>query len=208
MVLKFSGAFTDLTTKLASLGGQWDESQPNKKVFRLNSGVMNWFESTGSINFQGKNPGKATLEIEVPKLLYPAETETITVSKVSVDTPEESSSLSNSTQSLSIERQYLTTGINDGELIVGIVSAVGTEYKRVTESLVDRLKGFGYEVNEIRVSSCLPRFSGGSEYERIKFYMQAGNRLRESSSNNAILAAGVAKNIAASRRATSSPKRA
>lgn len=207
MTLKFSGTFIELTTKLTSLGGQWDESQPNKKVLRLNNGVMNWFESTGSINFQGKEPGKGTLEVEVPKLLYPAEAETITVSKVSVDTPVASSSLTYSTQSLSIERQYLTTGINDGELVIGIVSAVGTEYKRVTESLTDRLKGFGYEVEEIRVSSCLPNFSGGSEYERIKFYMQAGNKLRESSRNNAILAAGVAKSISAIRK-RSNPKRA
>lgn len=208
MALKFSGTFEELTDKLTSVGGQWDESQPNKKVLRLNNGVMNWFESTGSINFQGKEPGKGTLEEEVPKLLYPAEAETITVFKVLDGIPEASSSLADSTQGLSIERQYLTTGINDGELVVGIVSAVGTEYKRVTESLIDRLKGFGYEVEEIRVSSCLPSFSGGSEYERIKSYMQAGNQLRESSSNNAILAAGVAKNIAASRKAASSSKRA
>lgn len=208
MALKFSGTFADLSSKLVTLQGEWDESQPNKKVFRLNGGVMNWFESTGSINFQGKAPGKATLESEVPKLLYPAEAESIAAPKVTTTTSEPSSSATNPTKTDSIERRYLTTGINEGELVIGIVSAVGTEYKRVTEPLADRLKGFGYEVKEIRVSSCLPSFSGGSEYERIKFYMQAGNQLRESSSNNAILAAGVAKNIAASRKATSSPKRA
>lgn len=206
MTLKYSGSFADLTIKLASLGGQWDELQPNKKVFRLNSGVMNWFESTGSINFQGKDPGKATMETEVPKLLYPAEADTITVTKVSVGTPKISATPAKPMQNLSIERQYLTTGINEGELVIGIVSAVGTEYKRVTEPLTDRLRGFGYTVEDIRVSSCLPDFSESNEYERIKRYMQAGNRLRESSANNAILAAGVAKNISASR-AASIPKR-
>lgn len=207
MALKFSGTFSDLSSKLAALNGQWDESQPNKKILRLNNGVMNWFESTGSINFQGKDPGKATLESKVPTLLYPTEVEAITTSKALVDTLDISSISTESTQDLSIERQYLTTGINDGELVIGIVSAVGTEYKRVTEPLTDRLKGFGYTVEDIRVSSCLPNFSGDSEYDRIKHYMQAGNGLRENSKNNAILAAGVVKKISESRK-TSNPKRA
>ncbi|MEY0831135.1 anti-phage dCTP deaminase [Providencia alcalifaciens] len=206
-MLKFSGTFADLSSKLVTLQGQWDESQPNKKVFRLNSGVMNWFESTGSINFQGKDPGKATLEVEVPKLLYPAETVSITATKVTIATSEPSLSTTNPTKTDSIERRYLTTGINEGELVIGIVSAVGTEYKRVIEPLVDRLKGFGYSVQEIRVSACLPSFSGTDEYERIKHYMQAGDALREHSENNAILASGVAKNIFSSRD-DSSPKRA
>lgn len=206
MVLKFSGSFADLSSKLVILQGQWDESQPNKKVFRLNNGVMNWFESTGSINFQGKDPGKATLEVEVPKLLYPAEAESITATKVTTATSEPSLSATNPTKTDSIERRYLTTGINEGELVIGIVSAVGTEYKRVIEPLVDRLKGFGYSVQEIRVSACLPSFSGTDEYERIKHYMQAGDELRENSENNAILASGVAKNISSSRNASSSKR--
>ncbi|HCE1499785.1 TPA: cytidine deaminase [Vibrio parahaemolyticus] len=167
---------------------------------------MNWFESTGSINFQGKDPGKTTLEVEVPKLLYPAEAESIVVTKVTTATVEPGSSVTTPTKCDSIERRYLTTGINEGELVIGIVSAVGTEYKRVTEPLIDRLKGFGYSVQEIRVSGCLPSFSGTDEYERIKHYMQAGDALRENSENNAILAAGVAKNISSSRSASSTKR--
>lgn len=205
MALKFSGTFEDLKAKLAKLGGQWDESQPNKKVLRLNNGVMNWFESTGSISFQGKDPGKSTLEAEVPKLLYPTEAATITTPKVSASAQDTHPTTAMSPQNLSIERQYLTTGINEGELVIGIVSAVGTEYKRVTDPLSDRLKGFGYSVQEIRVSSCLFGFSGTGEYERIKHYMKAGDTLRENSKNNAILATGVAKKISASRN-ESNPK--
>ncbi|HAS3051285.1 TPA: cytidine deaminase [Vibrio parahaemolyticus] len=167
---------------------------------------MNWFESTGSINFQGKDPGKTTLEVEVPKLLYPAEAESIVVTKVTTVTSEPSLPAPNSTTTDSIERRYLTTGINEGELVIGIVSAVGTEYKRVTDPLIDRLKGFGYSVQEIRVSACLPSFSGADEYERIKHYMQAGDALRENSENNAILAAGVAKNISSSRSPSNSKR--
>ncbi|EOV5436449.1 anti-phage dCTP deaminase [Vibrio parahaemolyticus] len=206
MALKFSGTFADLSSKLVALRGEWDESQPNKKVLRLNGGMMNWFESTGSINFQGKDPGKTTLEVEVPKLLYPAEAESIVVTKVTTVTSEPSLPAPNSTTTDSIERRYLTTGINEGELVIGIVSAVGTEYKRVTDPLIDRLKGFGYSVQEIRVSACLPSFSGADEYERIKHYMQAGDALRENSENNAILAAGVAKNISSSRSPSNSKR--
>lgn len=206
MALKFSGTFADLSSKLVTLQGQWDESQPNKKVLRLNGGVMNWFESTGSINFQGKDPGKATLEIEVPTLLYPTEAESIAAPKVTTATSEPSLTAINPTKTDSIERRYLTTGINEGELVIGIVSAVGTEYRHVTETLSNRLQGFGYDVKEIRVSACLPSFSGTGEYERIKHYMQAGDALREKSEHNAILAAGVAKNISSSRSASSSKR--
>ncbi|EGR4216849.1 cytidine deaminase [Vibrio cholerae] len=202
MVLKFSGTFEELKAKLVTLSGHWDDSQPNKKVLRLNYGVMNWFESTGSISFQGKDPGKTTLETGVPQLLYPTETVSTNVPVVStvVQTP------SQVVPNQSIEKQYLTTGINQGELVIGIVSAVGTEYKRVTEPLTDRLRGFGYAVQEIRVSSCLPDFEGASEYERIRHYMHAGDQLREKSENNAILAAGVAKNISESRTPSNSKR--
>lgn len=196
MTLKFSGSFDEFRDKLDVLGGQWDESQPNKKVLRLDHGVMNWFESTGSISFQGKSPGKEKLENEVPKLLYPDEVDDITT-EIKIPVPNEES-LSNTaihTQEISRERQYLTTGVNEGELVIGIVSAVGTEYRRVTDPLTDRLRGFGYEVSEVRVSSCLSGFSGEAEYSRIKHYMQAGDKLREESENNAILAAGVTKKI-------------
>lgn len=103
MTLKFSGTFQDLAAKLEELNGQWDESQPNKKVLRLNDGVMNWFETTGTINFQGKGKGKIDLENQVPKLLYPAEASTIGVSKMLVETQERSSTLTKSTETSSIE---------------------------------------------------------------------------------------------------------
>ena len=204
MPLKFSGSYADLKAKLGTLDGEWDESQPNKKILRLESGVMNWFESTGSINFQGKGSGKSTLEVEVPKLLYPSEAESIAAIKAITFNTESSLSVTTPTKTDSIERRYLTTGINEGELVIGIVSAVGTEYRNVTDTLINRLQGFGYDVKEIRVSACLPSFSGANEYKRIKHYMLAGDALRERSENNAILAAGVAKKISSSRSASSS----
>lgn len=209
MSLKFSGGFEDLKFKLSNLGGVWDEAHTNKKVFRLNNGVLNWFQSTGSINFQGKEPGKSLLEMRVPQLLYPQEAVSEPENFTNFDNTKTSTSNKNLVKNNSIELQYLTTGINKGELIIGIVSAVGTETKRVTDPLVDRLRGFGYVVEEVRVSSCLPSFVGvgSGEYERVKHYMDHGDTLRKESDNNAILAAGVAKKIS-ELRDEKNPKRA
>ena len=57
MKLIFTESYQKLQEKLASIAGEWDESQSGKKVLRHDGGVMNWFESTGTIQFQGK-PGK------------------------------------------------------------------------------------------------------------------------------------------------------
>ena len=125
MSLKFVGTYVELQSKLASLNGSWDDSHPNKKILKLNDGLMNWFESTGSINFQGKAESKAKLESIVPSLLYPSET--IFVAPKSIEqSDEESVGVPEINQTESLERQFLTTGINEGELIIGIVSTVGT----------------------------------------------------------------------------------
>lgn len=69
MGLIFEGSFDELATRLSPLDGQWDETQQDRKVFRLDGGVMNWFEPSGTISFQGKLKGKSLLESEVPKLI-------------------------------------------------------------------------------------------------------------------------------------------
>ena len=201
MSLKFVGTYVELQSKLASLNGSWDDSHPNKKILKLNDGLMNWFESTGSINFQGKAESKAKLESIVPSLLYPSET--IFVAPKSIEqSDEESVGVPEINQTESLERQFLTTGINEGELIIGIVSTVGTESARIIRPLTDRLKVFGYHVEEIRISSILPDFTGSpsEEYERIKHFMESGDSLRKSSDNNAILALGAMQVISEKRK--------
>jgi deoxycytidylate deaminase len=196
MSLKFVGTYAELQSKLVSLNGKWDDSNPNKKTFKVDDGLMNWFESTGSINFQGKIKAKTELESRVPALLYPSET--IFVSPKSIESSdEESVGVPTINQTESLERQFLTTGINEGELIIGIVSTVGTESARIIGPLKDRLKVFGYNVEEIRISSILPDFTGSpsKEYERIKHFMESGDNLRRDSDNNAILASGAMQAI-------------
>lgn len=73
MSLKFTGTFEELKEKLSTLGGEWNESQSAKKVLRLNGGVLNWFNGTGTLQFQGRSPGLEQLEASVPHLLYPKE---------------------------------------------------------------------------------------------------------------------------------------
>jgi hypothetical protein len=62
MKLIFKTNYEELKERLSVINGGWDESQKNKKVLRLNGGVMNWYESTGTIYFQGGEEGTRYLE--------------------------------------------------------------------------------------------------------------------------------------------------
>lgn len=73
MGLMFKGSFDDLATRLSPLDGEWDETQQDRKVFRLDGGIMNWFEPSGTISFQGKQKGKSLLESKVPELINKSE---------------------------------------------------------------------------------------------------------------------------------------
>lgn len=194
MTLKFTDTYTELKNKLSSLNGEWSELSPNKKVFKYKDGLMNWFETTGTISFQGKSIDKEFLESKIPALLYPSENVSLAVAEPLALEAEIEAEIDERINT--IENKYLTKGINDGELIIGIVSAVGTEYSRVISPLRDRLSIFGYEVEEVRVSSILASPQDGiSEYERIKHYMNNGDQLRKESGLNGALATGAAKII-------------
>lgn len=168
MNLKFTGTFESLKGKLSSLGGEWHEDQPSKKVLRLNGGLLNWFSSTGTLQFQGRSPGLEQLQASVPHLLYPDEYDEPR-EDISVAVTELSEEKPNDDKAISPEHLYLQGNFKDTELVIGIVNAVGTEYKRVLDPLKDRLKGFAYAVEEIRVSSLLSQPSSNpSEYDRIR----------------------------------------
>lgn len=186
----------------------WDESQNNKKVLRLNGGVMNWYESTGTIQFQGGEAGRQYLENKVKSALYPDEFPTVS-NKIptSVENSETDTSNKEISALYDITNEYLSGNFDYSEIIIGIVSAVGTETTRVITSLTDRLRGFGYNVEEIKVSSLLNCVAPTNEYHRIKNLMHEGDNLRESTKNNAILAYGAAK-LVKKRRGEGSGKKA
>ena len=66
----FKKSYEELNELLSEIDGMWDESQKNKKVLRFNGGVMNWYESTGTIYFQGEEEGRRYLESRVKSALY------------------------------------------------------------------------------------------------------------------------------------------
>jgi len=69
MKLMFKKSYGELKALLSGIEGVWDDSQ-KKNVRRLNGGVMNWYESTGTIYFQGVAEGKRYLESRVKSALY------------------------------------------------------------------------------------------------------------------------------------------
>ncbi len=199
MRLIFTEGFDQLKDRLSSISGDWDESQNNKKILRHKGGIMNWYESTGTIQFQGQAEGKESLEKEVRAVLRPDERPMKTTLDKSppIKTVQELEITNEEDDSLS--DQYLMGSFNSSEIIIGIVSAVGTETTRVITPLKDRLKRFGYSTEEIKVSSLLGGSSSTTEYQRIKDLMSAGDQLREKSKDNAILSYGAAKLIKESR---------
>jgi deoxycytidylate deaminase len=84
-------------------------------------------------------------------------------------------------------------------VVIGLVGAVGTQLDRVRSLLEERLRVAGYTVKQIRIShDVIPdiapvgKLPEGDEYSRIKAYMDAGNKARKESGDNAILALGTA----------------
>ncbi|QLB19937.1 cytidine deaminase [Mannheimia granulomatis] len=109
-----------------------------------------------------------------------------------------------------LRSSYLLPGgkMHNSELIIGIVSAVGSESRTIIESLKSRLEIFEYHTEIIKLSSILPEFNKQGEYQRIRHYMKQGDKLREESKNNAILAAKAIKLITHCREQSSKEKRA
>lgn len=204
MKITYTGSYNDLKEKLKDLEGEWIEHQPNKKVFRQQNSLMNWYESTGTINFQGKPLPTKKLEDNVKHILYPEEfTKIEEPAIVSENNNDHSSMVDSITTEENVSTQYLNNKFTNSELIIGLVSAVGTESTRVTTPLKSRLEGFGYNVIELKVSSLLTLPNGSPhEYHRIKHYIELGDNIRKSSGNHGILAYGVAKLIKESRPST------
>ncbi len=76
---------------------------------------------------------------------------------------------------------------NDCELVIGVVSAVGTEKEQVFELLTERLESAGYSVHLVKITTeVIPLFeaidtSRMREFDRIHALVTAGNRAREKS---------------------------
>ena len=87
------------------------------------------------------------------------------------------------------------------ELVIGLVGPVGANLARVENDLKVLFQEYGYVAESISVSSLIGEFvdvqdySGESEYARIDALMTAGNKAREKTGENAILALRAAHEI-------------
>ena len=87
------------------------------------------------------------------------------------------------------------------ELVLGLITTVGTETDQVVKSIGDQLENFEYSVEVINVSKdIISQFEGdtskfSNEYERISHYMDLGNEIRNQSEDASILMKGVASHI-------------
>ena len=95
----------------------------------------------------------------------------------------------------------------DSELVIGLVSPVGTDIQRAMDTLKSELSQYGYEPYEVHVSELFPLLSGEdqqvdtheSEYKRIKRLIKQGNDLRREYDACDVLAFGVVSKIEAIR---------
>ena len=97
----------------------------------------------------------------------------------------------------------------DAEIVLGLVSAIGANYKAVQDWLCDELTNYGYTSNVIRVSEFIPDTARAlgvvpppdnlAEGDRITAFMDAGNKIRTKSDRTDIFALLTAAQIAATR---------
>lgn len=90
----------------------------------------------------------------------------------------------------------------DSELVLGLITTVGTDIEDVIKDITNQLSFFNYKTEVINVSkdiisqfdaSNVTEFS--SEFERINHYMDLGNKIRKEVGDSSILMKGVARSI-------------
>lgn len=92
--------------------------------------------------------------------------------------------------------------VTDSEVIIGLISAVGTDVDEVIRGIKDQLSFFEYNTEVISVSGAIiSQFEQDdkqhfpSEFERISHYMDLGNEIRKETKDNSILMKGVAREL-------------
>ena len=68
MTTKFKGSIDDLKARLeaASISGKWSGEGQSKPSFRSDDGgILNWWPNTGTVQLQGKEEAKATIEAAI-----------------------------------------------------------------------------------------------------------------------------------------------
>jgi hypothetical protein len=97
----------------------------------------------------------------------------------------------------------------EAELVLGLVYAVGTDYKPVLDYLKDQIRPSGYAADDLRISDWFPESADrlnlnielldSTEYERIASRIDAGNKIRGRTKQSDIFALIAASKIFSSR---------
>jgi len=221
MVERFTGTFDELKLKLSGIPGEWKDLNPNQKQLRtLSGGVLNWYPTTGTFMFQGKPSALDALRSEVNAAFGT----TVVASPVASSMPTGADTGSGAGATASAARPRPTTDgaaeasppgqpsilerqFGDSELVFGLIGAVGTELAKVRTVLEDRLKAFGYNIIQVRLTQdVIPLIvptadlSKLAEHDRLSALMDAGNEARRISGDHSILALGAAAFINLKRR--------
>lgn len=214
--MRFSGTLDELKAQLHNVEDcEWIEDNSNQIQIRHGSGgVMNWYPSTGTINFQGKAEGRKHFEEIISSVLFGSQIESSNVSNIilQVDnlTQDQELEASNILANEDPEDKGTILNPEDSELVIGLVGAVGSRLPEIIEVFKQLLTNhFNYNVEVISVSKnviaplCQNKILTTSEYERINSSMDAGNYLRENSGDNSFLALSVVELINELRKSSS-----
>lgn len=158
----------------------------NKVVLRMpNRAIMNWFTSTGTLQFQGPEFCAKELADFVTKRL----SGDMSAEYGAKEAPQEKILMPMTTATQ--EEDYLFNGFDKTELFLAIVSPVGTPLTSVRESIKSNIERFGYKFIEIHLSSSLREDTSRippDEYTRISELMLLGDQRREKTGRNDIMA--------------------
>lgn len=113
--------------------------------------------------------------------------------------------MENTLQDTQAIESILANTYAESELVIGLVTSVGTDLSLTIQNLKQRLGHFGYQVKEVKISKDIinkcKKIEENSYFDRIKLYMNEGNRLRQKSGFNSILALGAVDFIKKNRKA-------
>lgn len=202
MSLRYTGTFDELKAALSPLEGKWVELNPNQQQFRHSAGaILNWYPSTGAINFQGKPPAASALEKLVADSLSQAAVGKTAGRQPVATLPAEPPPTLPQPATMMLGQKFV-----DSELVIGLVGPVGAELRKVLRIVQERLNVAGYFVTEVSVSTeIIPSvvkvasYPKDDEYARISAMMDAGNGARKAAEDNSILALGAASWISSQR---------
>lgn len=186
--MEFNGSFDELQSLLSPIShcGKWADIGNSRYEFSHENGeVIQWDSDTGRF-FSNEEETHNLLTLEFKKLLEGngdvQASQTIIQDETPIQSPND------------YQQHY------DSEVVIGLVGAVGTDLDSVSKIIKERLKSYKYNSNIIKISkdiieNLFPSDFGDDNYNRIDSLMTNGNKLRESTKDNSILALSAAAKI-------------